>query len=143
MLCLNSFRYNEFRRLLHLTPISTFEELTTNPVHVEELRKVYNNDVEKIDLLVGSLAESPLPCGFGFSDTFNRIFVVMARRRLEADRFFTDDYTPELYTQWGLDYIDQTWMKQILLRHHPSLASKLQNVANVFIPWESQSSIVE
>jgi len=140
---LYSFRYNEFRRLLHLTPISTFEELTTNSVHVEELREVYNNDVEQIDLLVGSLAESPLPSGFGFSDTFFRIFVLMARRRLESDRFFTDDYTPELYTQWGLDYIDQTWMKQILLRHHPSLASNLQDVTNVFIPWEVQTSTVK
>jgi hypothetical protein len=78
----------------------------------------------QIDLLVGSLAESPLPSGFGFSDTFFRIFVLMARRRLESDRFFTDDYTPELYTQWGLDYIDQTWMKQILLRHHPSFSDR-------------------
>jgi hypothetical protein len=57
--------------------------------------EVCDNDVEQIDLLVGSLAESPLPSGFGFSDTFFRIFVLMARRRLESDRFFTDDSTPE------------------------------------------------
>jgi hypothetical protein len=28
----------------------------------------------------------------------------MARRRIMADRFYTDDYTAEFYTQWGLDY---------------------------------------
>ncbi|XP_076096675.1 uncharacterized protein LOC143067365 isoform X2 [Mytilus galloprovincialis] len=135
-------RYNEFRRQLHLTPITSFEDLTTNTAHVKELRQVYNDDVEKIDLLIGSLAESPLPEGFGFSDTFFRIFLVMARRRLEADRFFTDYYTPEFYTQWGLDYIDRTYLKDILLRHYPTLSSQLQpNVTNVFIPWKSQTTL--
>ncbi|CAG2255828.1 unnamed protein product [Mytilus edulis] len=42
-------RYNAFRRLFHLTPITKFEDLTTNPTHAEELRHMYNNDVEKID----------------------------------------------------------------------------------------------
>ncbi|CAG2189170.1 unnamed protein product [Mytilus edulis] len=135
-------RYNAFRRLFHLTPIKTFEDLTTNPTHAEELRHMYNNDVEMIDFLIGSLAESPLPEGFGFSDTFFRIFSFMARRRMETDRFFTDDYTSEYYTQWGLDYIDASYMKDILLRHYPSLASQLQpNVTNVFIPWKSQTSL--
>ena len=101
---------------------------------------MYDNDVEKIDLLVGSLAESPLPDGFGFSNTFFMIFSFMARRRLESDRFFTDDYKPELYTQWGLDYIDSTWMKEILIRHYPSLSTALQNVSNVFIPWNVQTA---
>ena len=134
------YRYNEFRRQLHLTPLSSFEDLTPNKEHVEELRKAYNNDIEQIDLLVGSLAESPLPDGFGFSDTFNRIFIVMARRRMEADIFFTDDYTSEFYTQWGLDYVDKTYMKEILLRHYPTLASSLHvNVTNVFIPWKNQN----
>lgn len=139
---LYDFRYNEFRRQLHLTPITSFEDLTTNTAHVKELRQVYNNDVEKIDLLIGSLTESPLPEGFGFSDTFFRIFLVMARRRLEADRFFTDDYTPEFYTQWGLDYIDRTYLKDILLRHYPNLSHQLQpNITNVFIPWKSQTTL--
>ncbi|XP_071157712.1 uncharacterized protein [Mytilus edulis] len=135
-------RYNEFRRNLHLTPITSFEDLTTNATHVEELRMMYDDDVEQIDLLVGSLAESPLPEGFGFSDTFFRIFLVMARRRLEADRFFTDDYTAEFYTEWGLDYVENTYMKDILIRHYPSLDSQLQpNVTNVFIPWKSQTTL--
>lgn len=34
-----------------------------------------------------------------------RIFVLMASRRLKSDRFFTDDYRPEIYTEFGLDYI--------------------------------------
>ena len=60
-------RYNEFRRLFHLKPAATFEELTDNPEWAAELREVYG-DVEKVDLMVGLYAE-PLPKGFGFSDT--------------------------------------------------------------------------
>ena len=78
-------RYNEFRRLLHMKAPKTFEELTTNPVWAQELREVYDGDIEKVDLLVGSYAE-PLPKGFAFSDTAFRIFVLMASRRLRSDR---------------------------------------------------------
>ena len=38
--------------------------------------------------MVGMFAE-PKPKGFGFSDTAFRVFVLMASRRIEADRFFT------------------------------------------------------
>ena len=50
--------------------------------------------------MIGMYAE-PKPKGFGFSDTAFRIFILMASRRLESDRFFTDDYRPEVYTQAG------------------------------------------
>ena len=84
-------RYNQFRRLIHKEPISSFDELTENPVWRQQIKKVYNNDLEKVDLMTGLFAE-PLPEGFGFSETAFRIFVLMASRRLKSDRFFTDDY---------------------------------------------------
>ena len=110
-------RYNDFRRLFHLKPAETFEELTDNPVWAEELRRVYG-DVERVDLMVGLYAE-PLPKGFGFSDTAFRVFILMASRRLKSDRFFTSDYNAETYTQAGLDWIDETSMRDVLLRHFP------------------------
>ena len=63
---------------------------------------MYNNDIDKVDLMTGLYAE-PLPEGFGFSDTAFRIFILMASRRLKSDRFFTDDFVPEIYTEFGLD----------------------------------------
>ena len=57
----------------------------------EQIRKVYGNDLEKVDLMTGLYAE-PLPEGFGFSETAFRVFLLMASRRLKSDRFFTDDY---------------------------------------------------
>jgi hypothetical protein len=86
---------------------------------------------------VGLLAE-PLPPGFGFSDTAFRIFILMASRRLKSDRFFTNDYTPEVYTREGLEWIEETSMSQLILRHYPELAPALDGVKNAFAPWKKQ-----
>jgi hypothetical protein len=127
-------RYNDFRRMLRLKPASTFEEMTDNPVWAEEMRRVYNGDVERVDLTVGLFAE-PLPKGFGFSDTAFRIFILMASRRLNSDRFFTTDYNADVYTQQGMDWIDRNDLSTVLLRHYPALAPALRGVQNGFAPW--------
>ena len=126
-------RYNQFRRLFHLKPVETFEELTDNPEWAEELRAIYG-DVERVDLMVGMYAE-PKPQGFGFSDTAFRVFILMASRRLKSDRFFTRDYRPEVYTQAGIDWVERNSMRSVLLRHFPELEPALRGVENPFAPW--------
>jgi hypothetical protein len=132
-------RYNEFRKLLHLPPVESFEELTDNPIWADELRRVYENEVDRVDLTVGLYAE-PMPEGFGFSDTAFRIFILMASRRLNSDRFFTTDYNARVYTQTGLDWIDDNDMSSVLLRHYPELLPSLRNVKNAFAPWQRTGS---
>ena len=127
-------RYNEFRRLFHLKPAATFEEMTDNPQWAKELREVYG-DVERVDTMVGMYAEKK-PKGFGFSDTAFRIFILMASRRLESDRFFTRDYRPEVYTPEGLKWVEDTTMRSLLLRHFPELEPALQGIDNPFAPWQ-------
>jgi hypothetical protein len=126
-------RYNRFREFLGLKPAQSFEQLTNNATWAEELERVYG-EVDRVDLMVGLYAE-PLPKGFGFSDTAFRIFILMASRRLKSDRFFTTDYTPEIYTQTGLDWVGDTTMVDVLLRHYPELAPALHGVDNAFAPW--------
>jgi hypothetical protein len=127
-------RYNEFRRLLHLNAFDTFEEMADTPEHAEELRRIYG-DVEHVDTMIGMYAERK-PKGFGFSDTAFRIFILMASRRLESDRFFTRDYRPEVYTQEGIDWVESNSMRTLLLRHFPELESALHGVGNPFAPWQ-------
>ncbi|HSQ61385.1 MAG TPA: peroxidase family protein, partial [Acidobacteriota bacterium] len=133
-------RYNDFRRHLGLNPIRSFDELTDDRGHVEKLRKVYGDrpeDVEKLDLMIGTLAEGHRPTGFGFGETMFQIFILNATRRLQADRFYTDAYNEEVYTPEGLRWIDTTNLKAVLLRHHPELAmTGLANVKNAFEPWD-------
>jgi hypothetical protein len=127
-------RYNDFREHLRMPRVRAFEELTNNSEWREQIRRVYDNDIDKVDLQVGMYAE-PLPPGFGFSDTAFRVFILMASRRLKSDRFFTTDFRPEIYTQTGIDWVTHTKMKDVLLRHYPELEPALDGIPNAFLPW--------
>jgi hypothetical protein len=81
------------------------------------------------------LYSEPLPPGFGFSDTAFRVFILMASRRLNSDRFFTRDYRPEVYTRAGLDWVNDNTMVSVLLRHFPTLEPALRGIQNGFVPW--------
>jgi hypothetical protein len=127
-------RYNRFRELFHLPRIRTFEEMTDDPDLASTLCEVYG-DPDKVDLMVGMYAEKP-PEGFGFSDTAFRVFILMASRRLKSDRFFTDDFAPAVYTQPGIDWVENNNMTTILIRHFPDLTPILKGAPNAFAPWK-------
>jgi hypothetical protein len=129
-------RYNQFRRLVHNAPVTSFEELTDNPQWAAELKRVYNNDLEKVDTMVGLMAE-PLPEGMGFSETAFRIFLLMASRRLKSDRFLSRDYRPEIYTKEGIDWVEETSMINVITRHFPKLAFAMEGLDNAFKPWKA------
>ncbi len=128
-------RYCEFRRLMHLPVPTSFEDITSNPDWARELREVYRDDLERVDLTSGMYAEDR-PEGFAFSDTAFRIFVLMASRRLNSDRFFTDSFTEEVYTAEGMAWIDDTTMATVLQRHCPALAPHLSGSSNAFALWK-------
>ena len=134
-------RYNEFRRQLGLNPIRKFSDLTDDAEHVRKLEEVYGDepdDVEKLDLMIGTLAEQHRPTGFGFGETLFQIFILNATRRLQADRFYTDCYNEQTYTREGLAWIDDSDFKTVILRHYPELATTgLANIKNAFEPWDT------
>jgi hypothetical protein len=138
-------RYNEFRRQLGLRPIRCFEDLSDDPQQLARLKAVYGADrygIERLDLLVGTLAEGQRPTGFGFGETLFQIFILNATRRLQADRFYTDCYDERHYTKEGLDWIDDADLKTVLLRHYPELATTgLANVKNAFEPWDEDETL--
>lgn len=127
-------RYNDFRRLLHLKPAGSFAGLADDPAVVAKLSEIYGGDVNRVDTIVGMFAEKR-PKGFGFSDTAFRIFILMASRRLNSDRFFTADFNADVYTQLGLDWVQGTTMTDVLVRHYPELSRSVRGVTNAFAPW--------
>jgi len=128
-------RYNEFRRQIGLTPINKFEDLTSDPRTLAELKRLYDNDVEQIDTMVGQLAETTRPGGFAFGETAFQVFIINASRRLMTDRFYTTDYTAEVYTQEGMDWVEENTMLDVIRRHFPSLTNSLAGAENAFKPW--------
>ncbi|WP_171175114.1 peroxidase family protein [Ruegeria sp. HKCCD8929] len=130
-------RYNEFRKGLHMPPVTKWEDLTASPETNRILKELYG-DIDKVDTVIGLLGETP-PDGFGFSDTAFRVFILMASRRLQSDRFLTTDFRPEIYTQLGMDWIARNGMKSLLLRHFPEFAPVLPKNATAFAPWSMVS----
>ena len=128
-------RYNEFRRQIGLKPITKFEDLTSDAAILAQLKRLYNNDIEQIDALIGQLAETVRPEGFAFGETAFQIFIMNASRRLMTDRFYTRDYTPEVYTPEGIAWVEHNTMVDVLRRHYPQLNSSLVGVENAFKPW--------
>lgn len=146
-------RYNEFRRQIGMEPAISFAQLLgldepdSESYSLEDrradgllLNEVYEGDIEKVDLMIGCLAEYPWPDGYGFGETAFQVFLLMASRRLLCDRFYTDDFRPEIYTQWGYDYVKSATLKSILIKFCPELKSALEGVENVFFPW-NQSKV--
>ncbi len=133
-------RYNEFRRQLGLNPIRTFDDLTDDRDAVAAIKAIYGENVEHLDLMIGTLAEAHRPTHFGFGETMFQIFILNASRRLQADRFYSDDYRPEVYSDEGMQWVDDTNFKTVILRHHPELAATgLANVTNAFEPWDTDA----
>ena len=126
-------RYCEFRRQLHLKAPLSFAELTDDAALAAEMADLYG-DIEKVDLMVGLFAEKR-PTGFAFSDTAFRIFILMASRRLNSDRFFTRDFRPEIYSPAGLQWVRDNDMRTVLLRHFPELRPSMRGLDNAFAPW--------
>ena len=127
-------RYNDFREALRMPRRKRIEDITPNKQWAQEINEIYGGDVDLVDLQIGMQAEQP-PKGFGFSDTAFRIFILMASRRLKSDRFFTRDFRPEVYTKTGYDWVNNTSMKDVLLRHYPELEPVIGDVERVFAPW--------
>jgi hypothetical protein len=127
-------RYNEFLEIIGKEPVKKFKELSSNKEWVEEIRRVYDGDIDKVDLMVGMYAEDP-PEGFGFSETAFRVFILMASRRLQSDRFFTTDYNEKTYTKVGLKWIEDNNMRSVLRRHIPALGPVVDQLDNAFKPW--------
>jgi hypothetical protein len=135
-------RYNRFRELFHLPRFRSIDQviaesrqLRSDPELAGKFKAIYRDNIDLVDLMVGMYAETP-PEGFGFSDTAFRVFILMASRRLKSDRFITNDFSPTLYTQAGIDWINDNGMVSVLLRHYPQLAPSLRGVDNPFAPWK-------
>nr|XP_010936734.2 alpha-dioxygenase 1 [Elaeis guineensis] len=130
-------RYNQFRRGLLMIPISKWEDLTDDHEAVETLREVYGDDVEKLDLLVGLMAEKKIE-GFAISETAFFIFIIMASRRLEADRFFTSYFNEKTYTKKGFKWVNATEsLRDVIQRHYPNIAEKWMNSTSAFSVWDA------
>ncbi|KAF3968578.1 hypothetical protein CMV_007551 [Castanea mollissima] len=135
-------RYNEFRRNLMMIPISKWGDLTDDEEVIKALYDVYGDDVEKLDLQVGLMAEKKIK-GFAISETAFFLFLLIASRRLEADRFFTSSFNSKTYTEKGLEWVNKTeTLKDVIDRHFPEMTRKWMTCSSAFSVWDSMPNPV-
>lgn len=129
-------RYNDFRRGLFMAPKKSIRDLCgENEEAYTAIVEVYGIDgIENVDLQIGLLAEKKIP-GFAISETAFLIFLLMASRRLEADRFFTTDFNADVYSDVGFAWVKSTSsMRDVLKRHFPELERKIPKNFSAFKP---------
>lgn len=136
--------YNDFRRELKLKAFKNYRDMCGgNEENAKALEEVYGPEgIEKVDLLVGMLAEKKIK-GFAISETAFLIFLLMASRRLEADRFFTTDFNEKTYTKTGLAWVNSVdGMRDVLRRHFPEVEKAIPEGYSAFKPrdkWPADS----
>ena len=115
-------RYNDFRRAMLLSPITSFDDLTTDKRLRASLKRIYSNDIEKLDLLIGTHLECKMT-GCVFGETIYQVFLLHTIRRVTNDKFYTTMYNAETYTQFGINYIEEITFKKLLIKHYPELSN--------------------
>jgi len=108
-------RLNDFRRRFGLA-YTSFEDMTGDPDVARELAKWYPT-VEDVELAVGCQVERCMAGGWGLPETVGVAIVADAFSSIRQDRFYTTDYTPEVYTEWGYEHTKTTILVDLANRH--------------------------
>ncbi|KAI5100464.1 dual oxidase 1 isoform X2, partial [Silurus meridionalis] len=108
--------YNQVRETLNLPPVKTWEELNpslnkTNHELFLELAKLYGNDINRLELLVGVLLE----LNNGPSPLISSIVLDQFERIRNADRFWFENQQNGLFTEEEIQAIQQTKYSDVLL----------------------------
>ncbi|MFN3149619.1 peroxidase family protein [Bremerella sp.] len=127
--------YNTTRVAYGLTPVRSFEEISSNPEVVAALQATYDS-VDDIDLWVGGLAEDHIT-GASMGELFRTIITDQFMRLRDGDRFWYQN----VFTGRQLEAIEQTSLGDIITRN-TEITSIQENVffdASVWIHDASES----
>ena len=94
-----------------------------------------------MDFLIGLFAENQggkrVPSNWIFGETTFAVFLQAASLRIQSDRFFTDCYTEEYYTDFGIAWVELNSFKDIIARHYPHLVQIIPK--NAFFKWSNDA----
>jgi hypothetical protein len=126
-------KYNDMREALNEPRLTRIEEISSDPEVVAALKELYKS-VDDIEYIVGFKAESR-PSTWGLTYTQVNAFLPVVIYRVLADRFFTKDYRPEIYTQYGIERLRTVKLYDIIKHHFPSAPLPPDRDARIFFLW--------
>jgi peroxidase len=111
---------NETRIALGLTPYTSFDQLTSDPIVAANLQSQFGS-IDNVDLFLGGLAENHAP-GAEVGETFQAIIADQFTRLRNGDQFFWQN---EGFNQQTSQMISQTTLAAIISRttNTPALQS--------------------
>lgn len=124
---------NQTRTALGLTPYTSFDQLTSDPVVAANLESQFGS-IDNVDLFLGGLAEDHAP-GANVGETFGAIIADQFTRLRDGDQFFWQN---EGFDKQTAQLISQTTLSDILSRNTNTPALQL----NVFISQQRHASNV-
>lgn len=102
--------YNKVRKAMGLGKLSDFEEISSDAELVENLRVMYKDDIDDIDLFIGVLAEDHIAKG-SFGETISAIVLGQFSRFRDGDRFW---YQNVIKPGELLDFVNSVTLKSVV-----------------------------
>lgn len=119
--------YNTVREAFGFRRADTFDKITDD-LHVAGfLERIYNNDIDDIDLWVGMLSERPL-FGRAFGHMLNTIYAEQFTILRDADRYFYK--ADPTFNSRDLRFMEKVSLAEVILRNTGMITIQ----PNVFIP---------
>lgn len=121
--------YNEVRTQYGLNAITSFGEISSDPVAVNGFDSLYAGDLGAIDLWIAGISEDHFP-GSQLGETFHAIWVEQFRNLRDGDRFWFE--IDPFFTSEEISEIKGTTLADIIRRN--SAAQVQDNVFHVPLP---------
>jgi hypothetical protein len=104
--------YNAMRAAMGLAPVTSFDDISSDPTVVAQLASIYA-DVNEIDLWIGGLAETHVGDGM-LGELFSAILLEQFEDLRAGDRFW---YENDMFEQEWMDYILGSSLSEIVMRN--------------------------
>lgn len=107
--------FNAYRKCFKLDPVTSWADLTSDPKTQATLAALYDNDIDKLELVIGLFAEESRD-GSLFGSLLNSMVASDAFSQALTNPLLSRHiYNAATFTQYGLDQIDATPSLQALV----------------------------
>jgi len=108
-------RLNDYRRRFN-APYGSFMDMCGDEELAARVAKFYPT-IDDVELAVGIQIEKCMAGGWCLPATAGMAIISDAFNSIRQDRFYTTDFKPEIYTEWGFIHAKTTILADLLNRH--------------------------
>ena len=107
---------NDFRRRFG-RPYDSFDDMCGGDKLLASKLATFYRTVDDVELAVGFHCEKSMSAGWGLGISLGQAIIADALCSIRHDRFYTSDFTPAVYTDFGFKHAKTTVLADLLNRH--------------------------